>query len=170
MIGQDRGPAALRFLRAQAEVASHVSGSAAQAPTVAALAMLTSGVPDRLGVTLDGRALGVRSGDGAHVAQLDDIGQPGRHTLVIDTPVLALVYVDALYGQPWTTAPERPMPVDIEVTGDTGARDTRAGLALTLRNRMPRTLSRGVAELDLPAGVGSPTSPRATPSRRACAA
>jgi hypothetical protein len=153
MIGQDRGPAALRFLRAQAEVASSVTGTAAQAPTVAALAMLTSGIPDRLGVTLDGRALEVRSGDGAHVAQLDGIGRPGRHTLVIDTAVLALVYVDALYGQPWTTAPERPMPVDIEVTGETGARDTRAGLALTLRNRMPRTLSRGVAELDLPAGV-----------------
>lgn len=153
MLGQGRAPAALRFLRAQADVAASVPGTVAQAPTVAALAMLTSGVPDRLGVTLDGRALEVRSADGTHVAELAGIGRPGRHTLVIDTPVLALVYVDALYGQPWTTAPERPMPLDIEVTGETGARDTRAGLALTLRNRMPRTLARGVAEVDLPAGV-----------------
>lgn len=153
MIGQDRAPAALRFLRAQADVATSVTQTPAQAPTVAALAMLTSGVPDRLSVTLDGRPLTVRSADGTHVAELAGIGRPGRHTLVIDTPVLALVYVDALYGQPWTTAPERPMPLDIEVTGETGARDTRAGLALTLRNRMPRTLARGVAEVDLPAGV-----------------
>ncbi|MCB9659857.1 MAG: hypothetical protein H6726_19565 [Sandaracinaceae bacterium] len=153
MIGQDRGPAALRFLRAQAEVADAVRNSAAQAPSVAALAMLTDGVPDRLGATLDGRALEVRSEDGAHVAVLEGIGRPGHHTLTVDAPVLALVYLDVRYGRPWTAEPERPMPVDIEVQGELGARDTRAGLSLTLRNRMPRSLAQGVAEIDLPAGV-----------------
>jgi hypothetical protein len=153
MIGQDRVPAALRFLRAQADVAEAVRGSQAQAASVAALAMLTAGVPDHLGVSLDGRTLEVRSTDGVHVAALPGVGQPGRHTLVVDTPVLALVYLDVRYGRPWTAAPARPMPVDIEVTGELGARDTRAGLALTLRNRMPRTLAQGVAEIDLPAGV-----------------
>ncbi|MCB9629616.1 MAG: hypothetical protein H6725_19790 [Sandaracinaceae bacterium] len=153
MIGQDRPAAALRFLRAQADVADTVRGSQAQAPTVAALAMLTTGVPDRLGVSLDGRTLAVRSEDGVHVAALEGVGRPGRHTLVIDTPVLALVYLDVRYGRPWTASPERPMPVDIEVRGELGARDTRAGISLTLRNRMPRTLARGVAEVDLPAGV-----------------
>ncbi|MEZ4329216.1 MAG: MG2 domain-containing protein [Polyangiales bacterium] len=153
MIGQDRAAAALRFLRAQADVAEAVRGGHAQAPSVAALAMLARGVPDRLGVTLDGRAVDVRSTDGVHVASLEGLGRPGRHSVRVDTPVLALVYLDVRYGRPWTAAPERPMPVDIELTGEVGARDTRAGLALTLRNRMPRTLARGVAEIDLPAGV-----------------
>jgi hypothetical protein len=54
---------------------------------------------------------------------------------------------------PWDAEPPRRASLALGIEGAVGARDTRAGLLLTVQNRGPRVLVEPVVEVDLPAGV-----------------
>lgn len=106
---------------------------------------------------LDGNALTFRALDDApdsriRVAELPS-ATPGSHRVRVDGPSLALVYLDVRYGRPWSAAPDRVARMDLEIEGELGPRDARAGIALTVRNRAPRLATSPVVEIDLPAGT-----------------
>jgi hypothetical protein len=149
---------ALALIRSLAEVARGVSHwpSAGRALASAAAAMLATGVGHGpLAITLDGTPVEVSS-DGANVvASLATAARPGAHVLHFQLPdgALALMRLDLRYGMPWDVAPDRAAPVDIEWSGETGARDTRSGMSVTLRNRGTRVLTRPTLDIEMPAGT-----------------
>lgn len=115
------------------------------------------GVRGELRGELDGNALTFRALDDSpdsriRVAELAS-ATPGTHRVRVDGPSLALVYLDVRYGRPWSASPDRAARMDLEIEGDLGPRDARAGIALTVRNRAPRLATAPVVEIDLPAGT-----------------
>ncbi len=106
-------------------------------------------------LTLATTRLPLRSGEERvfSVATSDALGTPGQHVVNINANGFALVFVDLTYALPWSVAPERPLLMDIEVEGDPGPRDTRAGLALSLKNRDVGTIVSPILEVDIPAGT-----------------
>ncbi len=125
--------------------------------TAAASKLAGQGVGAQLRATLDGSPLALRApeeGSGVRVAVLEGLSRPGRHVVRIEQAgAFALAFVDARYGRPWSAPPSRPLRVDLQIEGQLGPRDARAGLLLTVRNREARVLGRPVIELDLPAGT-----------------
>lgn len=157
-IGLDERDAALPLVR---NLAGLARGAERWRPTDRALASaaagMLSGGAERgsLRVMLDGHAARVREAAGISMVVLPHVGRPGSHRLEVQMPGgdVALATLDVRYGRPWSAAPVTPAPVEIVVEGEVGARDTRAGLGLRVRNRGARVLAAPVAELDLPAGV-----------------
>jgi hypothetical protein len=120
-----------------------------------ALATLTPNLGGEVRLTVDGRNVALTRRNGVLVATLEGLGQPGAHTLAVGMPEgsVAWAELDLRYGRPWDAPEAHGLNVAISVDGVVGARDTRAGLSVTVRNRSPRALRRPVLEIDLPAGV-----------------
>lgn len=154
--GDRRG--ALPLIRSLAEVARGAPRWPAPARALAATAaaLLATGPGDGpLDVRLDGVRVETHLEDNVVVAMLDGATRPGSHTLTFDLPdgALALLRVDLRYGMPWDVAPLREAPISIEWTGETGARDTRSGLSVTVQNRGTRVLTHPIVEIEMPAGT-----------------
>lgn len=144
---------ALRGLATRPERSLQPSARLYAAAAAGALLERAGGVPLR--VSVDGRPVELREVNGVRIGTLAGLGRPGRHPIVISLPEdgAAWVELDVRYGRPWTGAEARRLPVDIELTGELGARDNRAGLAIELRNQGARVMRRPVVEVDLPAGA-----------------
>lgn len=158
VLGQDR-EASLSLLRSLTRNAGSAGRWPLRTRAVAATAasMLTeSSTPGRpLSVLLDGRAVEVERDQGVVTAVLEGIGQAGTHRIEVRMPrgEVALARLELRYGLPWSVRPEREAQVDVEWTGETGARDGRAGLRLEISNRGARILTRPIVEVELPAGT-----------------
>ena len=156
---EERGRA-MAYLRHLVSLHRGAESWEAQSRVLAAAAAGTvagRGARGELRGELDGNALTFRALDDApdsriRVADLPS-ATPGTHRVRVDGPSLALVYLDVRYGRPWSAAPDRAARMDLEIEGDLGPRDARAGVALTLRNRAPRLATAPVVEIDLPAGT-----------------
>lgn len=156
-LGQDRN-SALSLLRSLIRVARGASRWPARSRAIAAAAasMLASGPPsDQVQVLLDGEPMELQREEGVITVELADIGRPGTHVIEVRMGAgeVALAWLDLRYGLPWSVRPGREASVDIEWTGESGARDGRAGLLLSIHNRGARILTRPVVEIELPAGV-----------------
>ena len=127
---------------------------AARALASAASALLSSGPSAAPTLTLDGASLSSSDGGGVTRATLPALS-PGAHRLVVTLPAgaLALVSVELRLAFPWDVAPARESPIELALEGAVGARETRAGLLLTVRNRGARVLTRPVVEVQLPSGA-----------------
>jgi hypothetical protein len=122
----------------------------------AAASRLTRGTPGgEVRLTLDGAPVESRVENGIVIATIPAIGRPGQHVvgLGLEQGVLALASLEVRYGLGWDRAPARPAPIELAWEGDTGARETRSALRLTIRNRGTRVLVRPVVEVQLPAGA-----------------
>ncbi len=151
-------PGALALVRSLAEVARGALHwpTAGRALASAAASMLATGVgTGPLSITLDGTAVEVASDQAVVVASLVGASRPGTHALHFQLPdgALALMRLDLRYGLPWDVAPDRTAPVEIEWSGETGARDTRSGLSVTVFNRGTRVLTRPTVDIEMPAGT-----------------
>lgn len=106
-------------------------------------------------VRFDGTLLASSNDHGVRTASVAGLGRPGTHHLTIGLPEdgAAWIELDVRYGRPWTGAEARRAPVSISLEGEVGARDTRSGLSLLLRNEGARLLREPVVEIDLPAGA-----------------
>lgn len=106
-------------------------------------------------IRLDGQQVTVQNEQGVITALLEDIGQPGTHRLDVDLQPgeVALAWLELRYGLPWSVVPDREAQIEVEWTGETGARDGRAGFRLELSNRGARIMTRPVVEVELPAGT-----------------
>ena len=149
---------ALALVRSLAQVAR----GAPHWPTVgralasAAASMLATGVGrGPLVITLDGMPVEVTSDASVVVASLANASRPGAHVLHFQLPdgALALMRLDLRYGMPWDVAPARSAPIEIEWSGETGARDTRSGMSVTVQNRGTRVLTRPTVDIEMPAGT-----------------
>lgn len=118
-------------------------------------------------VRFDGAALALTNQQGVRMAAVQGLGRPGTHHLAVELPEhgAAWIELDVRYGRPWTGAEARRSPVRVTLDGELGSRDTRAGLAITLRNEGARLIREPVVEVDLPAGAELDE-----PARRALAA
>lgn len=129
----------------------------ARALASAAAALLTGGDVEleQLRVTLDGRTVEASVEEGLLIADLDGLGTPGDHVIEIALPrgQLALTWIQARYGLPWSVTPAREAPVSLRWNGPAGVRDGRAGLALEVSNRGARIITRPIVEIELPAGT-----------------
>ena len=158
--GLGRQPEALPFLRNLVSLAGAAEGWDVETRTLAtAAASVLAGqaTSAELRATVDGRALELRApeeGSRVRVAVLEGLARPGRHVVRVENAgAFALAFVDARYGRSWRSIPARALRVDVQIDGALGARDGRAGLVLTVRNREARVLGRPVVEIDLPAGT-----------------
>jgi hypothetical protein len=158
--GLGRQPEALPFLRNLVGLAGLAEGwdVETRALATAAASVLAGRAPGaELRASVDGRALELRApeeGSRVRVAVLEGLARPGRHVVRVENAgAFALAFVDARYGRSWQSAPARALRVDVQIDGALGARDGRAGLVLTVRNREARVLGRPVVEIDLPAGT-----------------
>ena len=151
---------AMSYLRHLVSLHRGAEGWEAESRVLAAAAAGTvagRGVREEPRGSYDGSALSFRALDASpesriRVSELPS-ATPGRHTVRVEGPSLALVYLDVRYGRPWSATPERSARLDLEIEGALGPRDARAGLALTVRNRAPRLATAPVIEIDLPAGT-----------------
>jgi len=118
-------------------------------------------------VRLDDTVVALADDGAVRAASLEGLGRPGRHRLLVTLPANGAAYVelDVRYGRPWTGAESRRLPIAIDVDGAVGARDTRAGLSVRIRNEGPRLIRAPIVEIDLPGGAELDE-----PSRRALAA
>ncbi len=149
---------ALALVRSLAEVtrgAPHWP-TAPRAFASAAASLLATGVgTGPLSITLDGAPVEVGSDGAVVVASLTEASRPGAHELHFQLPdgALALMRLDLRYGLPWDVEPDRAAPVEIEWSGETGARDTRSGMSVTVFNRGTRVLTRPTIDIEMPAGT-----------------
>lgn len=151
-------PGALALVRSLAEVARGAPHwpETGRALASAAASLLTTGVgTGPLAISLDGAPVEVSSDGAVVVASLTGASRPGAHVLHFQLPdgALALLRLDLRYGLPWDVAPEREAPVEIEWSGEVGARDTRSGLSVTVFNRGTRVLTRPTLDIEMPAGT-----------------
>lgn len=149
---------ALALVRSLAEVARGAQHwpTTGRALASAAASLLATGVgTGPLAITLDGAPIEVSSDGAVVVASLEGASRPGTHELHFQLPdgALALMRLDLRYGLPWDVAPDRAAPVEIEWSGETGARDTRSGLSVTVFNRGTRVLTRPTVDIEMPAGT-----------------
>lgn len=148
---------ALALVRSLAQVARGARHwpTLGRALASASASLLATGIGDRpLAITLDGAPVEVSSDGPAVVASLA-AQTPGAHTLHFQLAggALALMRLDLRYGLPWDVAPDRAAPVEIEWSGQVGARDTRSGLSVTVFNRGTRVLTRPTVDIEMPAGT-----------------
>lgn len=105
-------------------------------------------------VLLDGHVVETTREGGVSVAVLEGIGAAGTHRITVELPAntVALAYTAFAYGMPWDVAPRRRGALEVSIDGERGARDTRAALIVTVRNRGSRIATRPIVEIELPAG------------------
>ncbi len=149
---------ALALVRSLAEVSRGAQywPTAGRAIASAAASMLATGVgTGPLAITLDGAPIEVSSDGPVVVASLTSASRPGAHELRFQLPdgALALLRLDLRYGLAWDVAPDRAAPVEIEWSGEIGARDTRSGMSVTVFNRGTRVLTRPTVDIEMPAGT-----------------
>lgn len=149
---------ALTLLKSLVRLARHAERWPFRARALAAAAASRlAGGPSagQVQVSLDGRPVEVRREEGLVVAVLEGLGRPGAHTIDVQMGrgEVALAWLDVQYGLPWSVEPRREAPVDLEWTGEVGARDGRAGLLLSVRNRGARIMTRPTVEIEVPAGT-----------------
>lgn len=153
----DDRPRALEFLRSLVAQRSSMGswGGDSRIAAATAATLLAGGRPSEVRVRVDGNAVTLtRQEGGIWVGEAAGLGAPGEHTVEVDAGnAPALAFLDVRYGLPWTAEIPRRARVDLDVDGALGPRDTRAGLAITLRNREPRLMSAPMLEIDLPAGT-----------------
>ena len=157
-LGQDR-EVALTLLRSLIRSPSIMTQWPVQGRALAsvAAARLTGATfdPEQVTVELDGRPVEVQREEGVLTAVLDGIGQPGEHVISVQTGPgqLVLAWLDLRYGLPWSVRPRREAQIELDWSGEVGARDGRSGLRLEVVNRGARILNRPIVEIELPAGV-----------------
>ncbi|NOY93574.1 MAG: hypothetical protein GXP55_20510 [Deltaproteobacteria bacterium] len=148
---------AMRLLRSLLADPALVTGRSRDTRLLAALAAGLLGPPPRGVLTLevDGNELPMSHENGVYTVTIEGLGRPGEHRIGLSTGhgSLALGRLELRYGRLWSAAPTRPARLGLDVDGQVGARDTRSGLRLTVRNTNPRLMARPIVELDLPAGV-----------------
>jgi hypothetical protein len=136
----------------------------------AAAALLARGAPPRsVSLRVDGRERRLELSGGLGRIAAPELSRPGRHRVSVELPAASAplhLQVVTEYGVPWSLRPDRPGPLELSIVGTTGARDQRAGLAIAVRNRSPRTLGAPVLELALPAGAELDEEARAALRRR----
>lgn len=117
--------------------------------------ILLSGDVSQLAIRLDGQPLALVTAGSERVAALPGFGRAGTHRLEVILPEggAALLQLEVRYGRPWDGAEARRLPLRLTVAGEVGARDTRAGLAVEVRNEGARLLRSPIVEVDLPAGA-----------------
>jgi hypothetical protein len=103
--------------------------------------------------TYDGRPLAAVEDETALFTLPELTAGAHRVAAAIPEGSLALLVVEGSYGLPWDMASARPSRLALDLDGAVGARDTRAGLRLRVRNRGTTVLTRGVVEVELPAGA-----------------
>jgi len=121
----------------------------------AAAARLTPGAaPGEARILVDGAPVETSLEGDVIVAELAGLGRPGAHVVAVELPEgsVAVAHFALAYLVPWDVAPRRRALIDVTIDGETGARDTRAGLALRVQNRGARLLTEPVVEIELPAG------------------
>ncbi|MFT5355478.1 MAG: hypothetical protein ACI9KE_002697, partial [Polyangiales bacterium] len=120
----------------------------------ATAALVAGGRPSEVELTIDGERVSLSADEGGvFVGEATALSQPGEHRIVVragDAPALA--FFDVRYGMPWSATIDAPARIDVEITGELGARDTRAGISLVLRNREARLMTMPVAHIDIPSG------------------
>lgn len=148
---------ALLFVRSVARLGRGAERWSVEQRALAAVAAgrLSSAPNGVVHARLDGAQVTLRSEAGVAIGVLEGVGRPGRHELSIELEGggVALAWVDVRYGRPWSAEPARRVPLDLLLEGAIGSRDTRSGLALTLRNRGARIVGAPLVEVDMPAGV-----------------
>lgn len=144
---------ALRGLATRPERTLQANARIFAAAAAGALLSRAGTVP--VSASFDGRGIELAEEHGVRTGTIAGLGRPGRHAITIGIPQdgAAWIELDVRYGRPWTGAEARRLPITIEVKGELGARDTRAGLSIELRNQGARVLRRPVVEVDLPAGA-----------------
>jgi hypothetical protein len=155
LAGRDEALAPLRTLIAQRQGVPRWDDEARMVAS-AALALVAGREGARgVRVRVDGADVAVREEPHAAVAVLETIARPGAHRVTVTAAPgsLALALLEVRYGLPWDARPARRAPIDLALDGETGPRDGRAGLALTVKNRGARVLSSPIVEVDLPAGA-----------------
>ncbi len=138
----------------------------------AAASRLTRGTPSgEVSVSFDGTPIESRVENGVVIATIPAVGRPGQHVVgfTLARDVLALGQIEVRYGLGWDRTPSRAAPIELSWEGETGARETRSALRLTIRNRGTRVLVRPVIEVQLPAGAELDESTRETLSQRLAA-
>lgn len=117
-------------------------------------ALVAGGRPSEVELTIDGNRVALTADEGGvFVGEATALSEPGEHRIRIragDAPALA--FFDVRYGMPWSATIDAPARIDIEIDGELGARDTRAGISLVLRNREARLMTMPVAYIDIPSG------------------
>lgn len=130
-------------------------GTSALAHLVAAL--LSQGAePTAVTVEIDGSGQQLALVGGAARLPAAALARPGKHRIRVAVPGgQAAVYVRAAteYGLPWELDPPRPGSLRTTIEGKPNARDQQAALELVVQNRSPRTISRPLLEVTLPAGA-----------------
>lgn len=117
-------------------------------------ALVAGGRPSEVELTIDGNRVALSADEGGvFVGEASALSEAGEHRIVVragDAPALA--FFDVRYGMPWSASVDAPARIDIEIEGQLGARDTRAGISLVLRNREARLMTMPVAYIDIPSG------------------
>lgn len=159
-VGLGESRSALPHLRTLAQVARGAPHwpTEGRALASAAASRLTRGAlrsGAEVRVTFDGAPIESRIEGGVVLATLPAITRGGEHLVgfALDAGVLALGQLDVRYGVAWDRPVRRQAPIELAWDGETGARETRSALRLTVRNRGARVLVRPVVEVQLPAGA-----------------
>ncbi|MFO0694355.1 MAG: MG2 domain-containing protein [Polyangiales bacterium] len=131
------------------------AGSDAIFLAAAAVGSLVPRDPGAIRLSVDGHPIETTREAGLVRASIEGLDRPGRHRLSVGLAERALAWIelDLRYGRPWSAPESLPLRVDVALEGETGGRDTRAGLVLAIRNRTPRRMRSPIVEIDLPAGT-----------------
>jgi hypothetical protein len=153
--GRASALAPLRTLLAQRQGASRWDDDARAVAAAAVLQVTGNESAQGVHVRVDGVEIAVREEPHAAVAVLDTVARPGPHRVEVRARAgsLALALLEVRYGLPWDARPARRAPIDLVLDGETGPRDSRSGLAITLKNKGASVLSSPVVDVDLPAGA-----------------
>lgn len=122
--------------------------------TAAAMRLSGEGASTEMQLEIDGQRVAFERVNGSWIANTPQLQTPGAHRVRMHgrTGAAAVVMIDVDYGRPWTTV-DRDALLEVALDGEVGARETRAGMRLTVRNRGPRTAVSPVVAIDLPAGA-----------------
>ena len=155
-IGQGDRAKAFDALRGLATRSERTLVEPARVFAAAAAGRLLSGAGEvEPGVRFDGASVSLSVANGLRTAAVNGLGRPGLHHLAIALPAngAAWIELDVRYGRPWAGLESRHSSVRVTLEGELGSRDTRAGLAVVLRNEGARVVREPVVEVDLPAGA-----------------
>ncbi len=113
------------------------------------------GTPRQVTVRIDGEERRHRLVMGVADIVAPALASPGRHTVTVEVPGGAPVWVEASarYGVSWRMRPRRTGPVAVAIEGTPGLVDEVTALEIVVRNRTPRVVPRTVVEVELPTGA-----------------
>ncbi|MBW2464301.1 MAG: hypothetical protein JRH11_21810, partial [Deltaproteobacteria bacterium] len=113
------------------------------------------GTPRQVTVRIDGEERRHRLVGGAADIDAPELARPGSHTVTVEVPRGAPVWVEAFarYGVSWRMRPRRTGPVAVAIEGTVGLVDEVTALEVVVRNRTPRVVPRTVVEVELPTGA-----------------